>query len=64
MLAEKGKAFTFFVLSYHVIPEGAERLSGIQKKTKLFWMPGLGVASSGMTYGAIYGFLTYCLVTM
>ena len=58
MPAGKGKAFTFFALTYHVIPEGAERLSGIQENTMSFWIPDLGFASSGMTYGAIYGFLT------
>ncbi len=31
-----------------VIPEGAKRLSGIQKKGG-YWIPDLGFASSGMT---------------
>jgi hypothetical protein len=37
-----------------VIPEGAKRLSGIQKKGG-YWIPDLGFASSGMT-------IVYCLL--
>ena len=35
-----------------VIPEGAKRLSGIQKKGG-YWIPDLGFASSGMTFVAL-----------
>ena len=36
-----------------VIPEGAKRLSGIQKKTIVYWIPDLDFVSSGMTFGAV-----------
>ena len=35
-----------------VIPEGAKRLSGIQKKIIVYWIPDLDSVSSGMTFGA------------
>jgi hypothetical protein len=35
-----------------VIPEGAKRLSGIQKKIIVYWIPDLDFVSSGMTFGA------------
>jgi hypothetical protein len=34
--AKKGNVFTCCMLTYHVIPEGAERLSGIQEENKTF----------------------------
>jgi hypothetical protein len=36
-----------------VIPEVAERLSGIQEKQYFIWIPDLDFVSSGMTFGAV-----------